>query len=290
MASYVWDVYSVDMYYMQRYREEAWHVSGISASNPAFMSARFIFNVLSGLYRLSGYKQYSAGDHPTMIYVNVGTYQQNTMYYCESGVYGTGTDIYPKDPSKAGVYTSELEPFAGDLIATASSQSAEAYPQNGTTDNTSWYILRGAPDRISYPEFVQPGKEIRITWSEGINPESYRLERSADGGTSWTTLSSELEDTEYIDTSAALLAAGTSLMYRICTIGESVVSEYTTGGVLTISQSAVSVKIGGQWKEAAAMFTKIGGVWHRSVYGSEGDIITDMHKYKVVHEQTEGVV
>ena len=107
------------------------------------------------------------------------------------------------------------------------------------SDN-SWRLMVGELQFYGYPSTaydgyaigavdvaaVQDGASVALSWKDNGYGTSFNVERSTDGGTTWTVLASGLSATSYTDADVAL--DGTEYRYRIASVSGETVSYSAT--------------------------------------------------------------
>ncbi|MBF6595678.1 MAG: DUF1929 domain-containing protein [Thermaceae bacterium] len=110
------------------------------------------------------------------------------------------------------------------LVATNAAGSSSPATANGTTSSAA--TVPGSPGSFSGTLVTGTSSVITLTWTaptSGSPVTSYKLERSTDGGTTYTTLSSGLTPTtlKYADLSANGISSSSSInaTYRLTAVG-----------------------------------------------------------------------
>lgn len=117
--------------------------------------------------------------------------------------------------------------------------------QNITTTKTDTLALSafsaapGAPASLT-PALQADNRSVKVTWNNVNTAESYTVERSTDGGTSYTVLSAAIAagTTDYTDTSAS---PGTGCTYRISASNTFGTSAYTLTAGATLIPTVIDI-------------------------------------------------
>ena len=292
--AYVWDVYNVSTTYSQTNSRTSMggYTVGPAAmvlggsDDTLYFSRSFTFNKNTGLYTLTGAVRYhrpgdwtaSPSEHPDFnnytpdpsgyysppCYVIRNSSSGTVMAYVKDGSYFEIPSFILASFSSPGtnqtIYYSIASHSRSAINSATSSDNASAYPQDAIS-GSYWYTYRGAPSNISYPTSIEAGQAVQITWTAGTNPLYYRVERSTDGGSSWQVLSATVTGTSFTDTTIAGDTSSPSVMYRVCTLGEMAVSDYSTGSEVNIPRCSVRIKINGAWVKGKATYRKENGAW-----------------------------
>lgn len=262
--AFVWDVYSTAREYTET---QTATIRTFTLPDGSYSGTGYTFNKASGNFILTGYSQYYTG----------GSIDRQNSYVTTDAAF-TPNQV-GKSTSNGGMFKGRLQvdeygvyfitdtkhsstttTTKGTISATATSDNASAYPQDAVS-GSNWYTFRGAPSGISYPTNIEAGQAVQITWTAGTNPLYYRVERSTDGGASWQVLSATVTGTSFTDTTIAGDTSSPSVMYRVCTLGEKAVSDYSTGSEVNIPRCSVRIKINGAWVKGKATYRKENGAW-----------------------------
>lgn len=108
------------------------------------------------------------------------------------------------------------------LVATNAAGSSSPATANGTTSSAA--TVPGSPGNFSGTLVTGTSSVITLTWTaptSGSPVTSYTLERSTNGGTTYTTLSTGLTPStlSYADLSANGISSGVSATYRLTAVG-----------------------------------------------------------------------
>lgn len=254
--AFVWDRYNTKTVYS--YSTETKRDWAFSFEDSFYGSSSMPSINSSGYFQLSTKANDWTNGGVSRGYYGPSSWNKKVYYASQSAYYSDGK--CSNQNGSGYVYSVVESKGKGSINSSVSNASSSAYPQDAIS-GSYWYTFRGAPSGISYPDKIEAGQAVQITWSAGTNPLYYRVERSTDGGKSWVVLSATVTATSFTDTSIAGDTSSPSVMYRVCTLGEMAVSDYSTGGEVGIPRCSVRIKAGGQWLKGKATYRKENGAW-----------------------------
>lgn len=156
--------------------------------------------------------------------------------------------IWLRTPQSLGIVEGDLAviyniPTGGNLIIwgakkSSNIQPAMVFPPDLLVDDNNNILAvtyPTPPSSITVPTSSIPtGSSIAVSWSAVSGAESYRLQRSVDGG-AWETVYTGTQ-TSFIDTAGVW----NSVKYQVATVKVGIVSGYTTSSNVTILPYVIS--------------------------------------------------
>lgn len=112
-------------------------------------------------------------------------------------------------------------PYLYRVVAQNTVGYGGAFPSMTATSTSDTLGVNQPADPTSLTASVQPGPQVRLAWRDNaVNESGFLVERSSDGGASYTTLATaparnNTGNTSYVDTT---VAQGTSYVYRVTAV------------------------------------------------------------------------
>lgn len=146
-----------------------------------------------------------------------GTVYYQFEYSTDGGASWTGAGARTTAASKAVAIPSGAKKFQARVLASDDMGfTSKTYVTGSSITLADPNTAPSAPDTVTVPDTVVPGQEFTVSWGASSDAEGnlsgYRVERSYDGGSSWTGVGDAVSETSVTD---AVAAGHTSVRYRV---------------------------------------------------------------------------